>query len=151
MSDVDHFKKFNDTYGHDIGDDVLKLVAKQLESVKGGGTAYRYGGEEFCIIFPGKSLDECEPFLEVVRKSVENYKMTVRNTKYRPKSEDKAIERRGRRSKNREENFVSATISIGAAQSNTRDSVPEEVLKAADNALYNAKNKGRNCLIVAHD
>lgn len=150
MSDVDHFKKFNDTYGHDIGDDVLKLVAKQLESVQGGGIAYRYGGEEFCIIFPGKLLDECEPFLEVVRKSVENYKMTVRNPAYRPNSDDKAIERRGRRSKNREENFVSVTISIGAAECNSKDTVPEEVLKAADNALYKAKNKGRNCLVMAH-
>ena len=51
MMDVDHFKKFNDTYGHDIGDDVLKMVGMQINTIKGGGTAYRYGGEEFlCCI-----------------------------------------------------------------------------------------------------
>jgi diguanylate cyclase (GGDEF)-like protein len=149
MSDVDHFKKFNDTYGHDIGDEVLKLVAIKLDSVSGGGTAYRYGGEKFCMVFPGKTLNECEPFLEVVRKSVEDYKMAVRNTQYRPKSDEIAMERRGRRSKNREENLVSVTISIGAAESNAQNATPEDVLKAADRALYKAKEKGRNCLVLS--
>ncbi len=51
MTDVDHFKKFNDTYGHDVGDDVLKLVASKLAQVTGGGRAYRYGGEEFAVVF----------------------------------------------------------------------------------------------------
>lgn len=50
MLDVDRFKKFNDSYGHDAGDNVLKIVATQLAAIKGGGTAYRYGGEEFCIV-----------------------------------------------------------------------------------------------------
>jgi diguanylate cyclase (GGDEF)-like protein len=146
MLDVDHFKKFNDTYGHDIGDDVLKMVGKKIEAVMGGGTAYRYGGEEFCILFPGKTLDECTPFLEVVRKSVENHKMTVRNVVQRPKSAEAAIERRGRRGKTRGEKTVSVTISIGVAERNEKHSHTEQVLKAADNALYKAKEAGRNCV-----
>jgi diguanylate cyclase (GGDEF)-like protein len=55
--DVDHFKKYNDTHGHDIGDEVLKMVARQIGAVGGGGTAYRYGGEEFCVVFAVKTLN----------------------------------------------------------------------------------------------
>jgi diguanylate cyclase (GGDEF)-like protein len=51
MSDVDHFKRFNDTHGHDVGDQVLRLVASKLSKVSGGGRAYRYGGEEFALVF----------------------------------------------------------------------------------------------------
>jgi diguanylate cyclase (GGDEF)-like protein len=149
MMDVDHFKKFNDKYGHNIGDDVLKMVAKKVEAVQGGGTAYRYGGEEFCILFPGKTLGECEPFLEVVRKTVENHRMTVRNTAHRPKSLDVAMERRGRRAKGRDNRTVSVTISIGVAERDGTHSAPEQVLKAADKALYRAKENGRNCLVMA--
>jgi GGDEF domain-containing protein len=64
MLDVDHFKKFNDTYGHDVGDDVLKMVAMHIDRVGGGGTAYRYGGEEFSVVFPGKDIEDCEHDLE---------------------------------------------------------------------------------------
>lgn len=146
MLDVDHFKQFNDTYGHDTGDDVLKMVAKKLEVVGGGGTAYRYGGEEFSIVFPGKSLEECLPFLEVVRKTVENHKMIVRNARQRPKSAEDAASRRGRRRKSRGEKTVSVTISIGAAERNEKNSETAKVLKAADKALYKAKESGRNCV-----
>jgi len=58
MVDVDHFKNFNDTYGHDAGDQVLRMVASRLGEVSGGGTAFRYGGEEFTILFPGKGGKE---------------------------------------------------------------------------------------------
>jgi predicted signal transduction protein with EAL and GGDEF domain len=64
MVDVDHFKKFNDTHGHDIGDQVLKLVAARLAEIEGGGTAYRYGGEEFCLLFDGCTLDAALPHVE---------------------------------------------------------------------------------------
>ena len=148
MMDVDHFKKFNDTYGHDIGDDVLKMVANKLDSVKGGGITYRYGGEEFCIIFPGKTMDEAEPFLEAVRKTVENYQMVVRNLDNRPKSTEKGTERRGRRKQNRDNHVVSVTISIGIAQRNETKESPEETLKNADTALYSAKQNGRNCVML---
>ncbi len=148
MMDVDHFKKFNDTYGHDTGDDVLKVVARQIATVKGGGIPYRYGGEEFSIIFPGKEIDDCKPHLENVRKSIEAYQMVVRNTQHRPKSDKTAKERRGRRKSKRDTETVSVTISIGAAEPNAKHSKVEEVLKAADTALYKAKQNGRNCLAV---
>ncbi|NNE37106.1 MAG: GGDEF domain-containing protein [Gammaproteobacteria bacterium] len=148
MMDVDHFKKFNDTYGHDIGDEVLKMVASKINAVSGGGIAYRYGGEEFCILFPGKIADEAGPFLEEVRNNIQNYEMVVRNVENRPKSKDKAIERRGRRKQQRDNMTASVTISIGAAERNNNHQKPEETLKNADTALYEAKKKGRNCTMV---
>ena len=146
LLDIDHFKNFNDTHGHDIGDEVLKMVARQIDAVKGGGTAYRYGGEEFCVVYAGKDNDYCEPFLEQVRQNIENYRMTIRNEAQRPKTKSKAQQRRGRRTKNRKEASVSVTISIGIAESTGKQGKPEAVLKAADKALYKAKNKGRNCI-----
>lgn len=148
MMDVDHFKKFNDTYGHDVGDDVLKIVAKQIAVVKGGGIPYRYGGEEFSIIFPGKEIEECKPHLEAVRKAVEAYQMVLRHTRHRPNSGKEASERRGRRAKIRGNETVSVTISIGAAEPGAKHSKVDDVLKAADKALYKAKQDGRNCLAI---
>src|SRR5688572_474514 len=75
MVDVDHFKKFNDTHGHDIGDQVLKLVGARLAQVGGGGIAYRYGGEEFSVLFPGSSLEDAMPHLEAIRASIEGYRL----------------------------------------------------------------------------
>ncbi len=149
MADVDHFKKFNDTHGHDIGDEVLKMVARSIAAVKGGGTAYRYGGEEFCIIFSGKDIEHSKPFLEAVRVDIEAYRMTVRDVEHRLKSKENAKERRGRRGKNRSGKTVSVTISIGIAQANDKYIKADDVIKAADMALYKAKNNGRNCLAVA--
>ena len=146
MTDVDHFKKFNDTWGHNTGDEVLKMVARQVAAVRGGGVAYRYGGEEFCIVFPGKNIDYCKPYLETVRSAVENYRMIVRDTRQRTESKKIARERRGRRARNRGDKFVSVTISIGVAEANDRNRNVDEVLKAADTALYKAKKGGRNCL-----
>jgi diguanylate cyclase (GGDEF)-like protein len=146
MADVDHFKKFNDTHGHDIGDEVLKMVARNIGAVKGGGTAYRYGGEEFCIIFSGKDIEYSKPFLETVRTDIETYKMALRDIEHRPKLKKSAKERRGRRGKSRTGKTVSVTISIGAAEPSDKYLKADEVLKAADTALYKAKNNGRNCL-----
>jgi len=146
MADVDHFKNFNDTHGHDIGDDVLKMVAQNIAKVKGGGTAYRYGGEEFCIVFAGKDIEYSKPYLEAVRKDIEAYRMELRDTRHRPKSTDNAKERRGRRSKARAGKTVSVTISIGVAAPNEKHLKVDEVLKAADTALYKAKQNGRNCV-----
>jgi diguanylate cyclase (GGDEF)-like protein len=55
MLDIDHFKRFNDTYGHEVGDQVLKMVAAKLGQVRKGGRAFRYGGEEFALVFPNRS------------------------------------------------------------------------------------------------
>ena len=76
--DIDHFKRFNDTYGHDTGDQVLCLVASRLAGVSGGGQAYRVGGEEFSILFPGKSLEEVLPHVEFLRKTIASSSFRVR-------------------------------------------------------------------------
>jgi GGDEF domain-containing protein len=143
MMDVDHFKKFNDSYGHDVGDDVLKVVAKQIDQVAGGGTAYRYGGEEFSIVFPGKTAKSCVPYLEVVREAIADYEILLRDQNRRPEDQKEGKRQRGR---NKKAKSVSVTISIGVAERNDSNSQPEEVIKAADKALYKAKKNGRNCL-----
>ena len=76
--DIDHFKNFNDTYGHETGDQVLRLVAGKLAGVTGGGRAYRVGGEEFSILFPGKSAKEVMPHLELLRSVIEVATFRVR-------------------------------------------------------------------------
>lgn len=144
MVDVDNFKKFNDRYGHDVGDEVLKMVATRLRRIKGGGTVYRYGGEEFCIVFPRKDLNRCRPHLEAARMAVENYRMSLRDRNERPASAKEGRQRRGGR---RNGQSISVTISIGAAERNTQRPSPEQVLKAADRALYKAKQRGRNRLV----
>jgi diguanylate cyclase (GGDEF)-like protein len=95
MMDIDHFKKFNDTHSHDIGDEVLKMVAQQIARVEGGGAAYRYGGEEFCVVFAGKDNEYAREFLEDVRLCVQNYQMKERNTAQRPSSKQAGEQRRG--------------------------------------------------------
>jgi diguanylate cyclase (GGDEF)-like protein len=79
MVDVDHFKQFNDTYGHETGDQVLQMIASRLADVSGGGKAFRYGGEEFAVMFPNKLMDEAYPSLEALRKSVEKSTFKVRD------------------------------------------------------------------------
>jgi diguanylate cyclase (GGDEF)-like protein len=140
MVDVDHFKKFNDTHGHDIGDQVLKLVAARLAEVGGGGTAFRYGGEEFSLLFPGRGVKEALPFLESTRESVERYKMAVRGTE-RPRQQEAGIRRRGDSVPTKR---LSVTVSMGAAEPEVERQPPAQVLKAADEALYRAKKGGRN-------
>lgn len=147
MTDVDHFKKFNDTHGHDVGDQVLRLVASKLSKItNGGGRAYRYGGEEFAIVFAGKTLEECIPHLEVIRETIANYAIHLRNQDSRPNDDLQGRQRRaGAQASN-----VSVTVSIGVAERLPDHRNPEEVLKSADQALYAAKGAGRNC-VVTHD
>jgi len=140
MIDVDHFKKFNDTHGHDIGDQVLKLVAARLAEVGGGGLAFRYGGEEFCVLFPGRSLTEALPYLARTRATIERYKMAVRSEE-RPRREESGIRRRGDIVPTK---LLSVTVSVGAAEPEVERQPPVQVLKAADEALYRAKKGGRN-------
>jgi diguanylate cyclase (GGDEF)-like protein len=140
MLDVDHFKNFNDAYGHDVGDQVLKMVARKIHGVKGGGRPYRYGGEEFTVIFPRRRLDEAIPHLEEVRKAIAAYQLVLRDDS-RPE-----MTRQGKRQRGSGEGeTVSVTISIGVAESNP-PSTPADVLKEADQALYRAKRKGRDIL-----
>jgi len=137
MVDVDHFKRFNDTYGHDAGDHVLRLVAARLAQATGGGTAYRYGGEEFALVFPGKGQDECVPHLEELRETVETAKFTMRR-RFRPRIKPKTDKNRKSRQ------AIMITVSIGVAERNHKNASPEQVVQAADKALYRAKEAGRN-------
>jgi diguanylate cyclase (GGDEF)-like protein len=140
MVDVDRFKQFNDTHGHDVGDQVLKLVATRLAGVEGGGVSYRYGGEEFCIVFPDRTLDQTLPHLERLREDVEKYRMAVRGGD-RPREKDKGMRLRSVRASER---TLSVTVSIGAAERDDTLIGPSLVIRAADEALYRAKHAGRN-------
>lgn len=141
MSDIDHFKKFNDTYGHDVGDEVLRMVASRLNQVKGGGKAFRYGGEEFTIVFPGKTAKEAFPYLDDIREIVEDSAFTLRS-EARPKTKGKK-----QRSQKAGAKDVSVTVSIGVADSDKHGRAADVVMKAADKALYRAKNAGRNKVV----
>jgi diguanylate cyclase (GGDEF)-like protein len=143
MSDVDHFKKFNDIHGHDVGDQVLRLVASKLSKIGGGGKAYRYGGEEFALVFAGKTLDECLPHLEVIREAIATYNIHLRNQDSRPQDDNQGRQRRAGASAS----SVSVTVSIGVAE-RVEQRAPEQVLKSADQALYSAKGAGRNCVMA---
>ena len=142
MVDVDHFKKFNDKYGHDIGDQVLKKLASQLRQVR-GGKAFRYGGEEFTVLFPNKSLNEAKLFCDELCKKVESSPFMLRNKK-RPKTiKDETKKRKQAKAKP-----LTITISIGVAERSQSLITAEDVIKQADNALYKAKKNGRNQVAI---
>lgn len=138
MVDVDHFKKFNDTYGHDTGDAVLRMIATKLDRVTGGGASYRYGGEEFSVVFNGKDSKAAKPHLEALRETIANTPFVINRTGSRRKS-DKKVKRKANKS-------VKVSVSIGVADSSSNASSPWDVLKFSDKALYRAKAKGRNCV-----
>ena len=142
MLDVDHFKKVNDTYGHDVGDQVLKMVAGKIRAVGLGSRPYRYGGEEFTIVFPKKTAAEVIPCLEELRKKLAVYQLWIRG-ETRP---NHIRQGRKMRTGRNGDQCVSVTLSIGIAEKNDELRTPGEVIKAADHALYRAKNKGRNRL-----
>ena len=140
MIDVDHFKNFNDNYGHDLGDQVLKIVARKIAKVGGGSKSYRYGGEEFTVLFPGKDINNAIPHLEELRAAIADYKMALRASD-RPPRPNSANRTRGAF---RAAKSVSVTISIGVAERTEKLATPDAVVKAADKALYRAKKMGRN-------
>jgi len=138
MLDIDFFKKFNDRYGHEVGDQVLRLVSSKLTTISGGGKSFRYGGEEFTIIFPGLNSKAAISHLEKLRKSVERTRFVVRGSRRSAKRLEESKGVRGFRKR------VKVTISIGVAERNGKYNSPEQVLMAADKALYRAKKAGRN-------
>ncbi len=140
MVDIDHFKRFNDRHGHDVGDQVLRMVAGRLKAISGGGRAFRYGGEEFAVLFPGKDRDEVEPHLEQLRGAIENHAFTLRR-RGRPKTKP---ERKNKKRSRGGGKRLTVTVSIGVAERSGRFPTVEKVLKAADRALYRAKRTGRN-------
>jgi diguanylate cyclase (GGDEF)-like protein len=144
MCDVDHFKAFNDTYGHDAGDQVLKFVAAMISRVRGGARAFRYGGEEFTVVFPGCSAMEAQPFVESLRAAIAASGFRLRGPRHPDKRAEHAPEPGPHKS-------VIITISIGVAENSKKLSTPELVLEAADEALYRAKESGRNCVRLAEN
>ncbi|OSQ39538.1 GGDEF domain-containing protein [Thalassospira mesophila] len=122
MLDVDHFKKFNDSHGHDVGDIVLCKVARELAHMGGGGKAFRYGGEEFAILFASRDAQRARETLEILRKKIAANKILLPD-------------------KNRS---VGITVSIGLAERSDGEDDPWKVLKAADEKLFAAKDAGRN-------
>jgi len=136
MLDIDHFKRFNDRYGHDAGDQVLRMAASLFRNVGAGGKAYRYGGEEFTILYPGKRVEETIAPLEAVRRRVGENRFQLR----------KKDRRHGANGMSNSSHYVSVHVSIGVAGRNEQYPSPQDVIQAADQALYRAKKQGRNRL-----
>lgn len=140
MCDVDHFKTFNDTFGHEAGDQVLRFIGAKLSEVGGGARAFRYGGEEFTVVFPGRTAEEAQPFVESLREAIATSGFSLRAPGRLEKKTGHASEAHI---------VVTITISIGVAENSKELSTPELVLEAADGALYRAKESGRNCVRLA--
>jgi diguanylate cyclase len=123
LIDIDHFKQFNDTHGHQIGDDVLRLIAQSLkESVKGRDLAARYGGEEFAVLLPDTDLEGAKAVAENIRT---------------------AISRKALRKRSTGETLGRVTVSIGAAEQQQRENMDAFIYRV-DRLLYAAKQSGRN-------
>lgn len=127
MLDIDHFKQFNDTYGHDGGDTLLRAMGTLLQSyIRGEDMACRYGGEEFTLILPGANLDQTMQRAEQFRQSIKQL----------------LVQHNGRQ-------LRTITASLGIAVFPQHGITDETVMKAADRALYLAKSSGRDCVMIA--
>lgn len=130
MIDIDHFKKFNDSYGHQVGDQVLRLVAKVLqESVRDVDLAARYGGEELIAVLPGADLRHCADVAERIRRRISEARLTRRSTG---------------------QEIASVTVSIGVAQFRLAEAA-EATIERCDRALYQAKRAGRNRTVTENE
>jgi diguanylate cyclase len=130
MCDIDHFKRFNDTFGHQTGDQVLRLVGSCLaENVKGRDTAARYGGEEFAVVLPQTALNDAVFVANAIRRAVESKKLVKKTTG---------------------DILGSISISIGVAQLSPGDD-KASLIARADNCLYGAKRAGRNRVVSEAD
>jgi diguanylate cyclase len=130
LIDIDHFKKFNDDFGHQVGDQVLRLVAKVLqESVREVDLAARYGGEELIAVLPGADLAACAAVAERMRRRIAEARLTRRATG---------------------KDIGSITVSIGVAQFRLAESA-EAMIERCDRGLYQAKRLGRNRTVTEND
>jgi diguanylate cyclase (GGDEF)-like protein len=137
MVDIDHFKRFNDEHGHDVGDQLLRMVGARLADIGGGGRAFRYGGEEFAVLFSGKAVEQVRDHLEALRRTIESAPFTLRGAG-RPPARPEPLPAGGTRKR------IAVTVSIGVAGSDGASGAPDDVVQAADAALYRAKQGGRN-------
>jgi diguanylate cyclase (GGDEF)-like protein len=137
MVDVDHFKRFNDEHGHDVGDQLLRMIGARLGEIGGGGRAFRYGGEEFAVLFSGKDVTEARVHLEALRRTIEGASFTLRGP-HRPRTRPESPPLPVARPR------IAITVSIGAAAAGAAGPPADDVVRAADQALYRAKQGGRN-------
>lgn len=129
LADVDHFKTFNDTHGHQMGDHVLRLIAGEMkQAVKGQDVVARYGGEEFAVILPATGLMAATNVAERIRETTMSRELRRRKTG---------------------DSLGRVTISLGVAEYRRTESI-QDLVERADNCLYAAKRRGRNC-VVAQD
>lgn len=135
---VDHLETINGGLGPRTGEQVLRMVAKRLRATGGGAVAYRYGGEEFAVLFKGKTLVEARPWLETSRKNIEQANFILRD--YRRKG-------RGARGKEIPRKRLKVTVSIGVA-ARADGATPLIVTKTAVTALHRAREQGRNSVMV---
>ncbi|MCZ6861331.1 MAG: diguanylate cyclase [Alphaproteobacteria bacterium] len=130
MLDIDFFKRFNDSYGHLLGDQVLRLVARTLtECIKGRDLAARYGGEEFLIVLPATSIENAIKLANHIRETVAGKRIINRTTG---------------------ESLGQITLSIGTSRYRLGED-SEALIKRADEALYAAKRSGRNCVLSENE
>ena len=130
MLDIDHFKRFNDTYGHQLGDQVLRLVAKTLaDGVKGRDTPARFGGEEFVIVLPQTRLENAVTLGEQIRRTMARHKVVRKDSG---------------------EEYGVIALSVGASAYRPGEDLAE-LIRRADAALYHAKHTGRNRVVAEDD
>jgi diguanylate cyclase (GGDEF)-like protein len=128
LLDIDHFKKFNDTYGHKAGDFILRSVAgifAEFRRDEARDITYRYGGEEFCMVLQNTPVEEAFPVLDKFRKTIE----------------EREFEYEGK--------ILKVTVSIGLAQTGLHSTDPRALFNCSDDALYECKRNGRNQVQIA--
>ena len=146
MVDVDHFKSFNDTWGHAEGDNVLRRVARHL-ALESGGVVYRYGGEEFAVLYPRQDTASAAPHLDRMRERLAVIPFRIRKSD-RPRGERPRLFRPGPRARTGGDS-VKVTVSVGIASAGRGLRRPQDVLERADQALYRAKREGRDRVVRA--
>ncbi len=147
MIDIDHFKKFNDNYGHAEGDNVLHMVALTLKENL-GPRVYRYGGEEFCAIFTDEEAEKAHIAMEQARRTLEQRSFYLRQV---DREKQNFPKKPSVKSDSKTPKSIQITVSVGVAYSTPKTKSHEEVIHSADKSLYKAKEKGRNQVVSSEE